>query len=219
MKITLMCNAGLRIETDDSILLIDMPNSFGTGFVPLAETQWRKICDRNAPYHKTVAIYFTHDHPDHLDRKRLSEFGSDISYFIPDENTGRGKLQVGEFEIEYQRFDHAPIENAPPHVVTLIKAENKCIYVSADAALDVEMHKSFLNGRYVDAAFWTPMYMSKESTRRLMTATAQRNYIYHMPDREEGAGIWQKCEKNLSRYAEELETVVVLSVYPSEICL
>lgn len=217
MRITLLCNAGLALETERSMLLVDLPNLSMEPFYALPENEWRRICGKEAPYDKVCGFYFTHDHPDHLDAKRLSEYpDSAVKRFIPDNATSAGAIEIGDFLIEYCRFEHAPIPQAPPHVVSLISSGGKSVYVAADAALECEKHREFLGGRKVDAAIWNSMYLSRADTRMLMADTAQQNYIYHMPLKPDSGGIWKKCEKNLQRHGDELQTVTVMKEYPQQ---
>lgn len=218
MKITLLCNAGIMLETKNSALMIDLPNKEIPPFYELPEREWNKIYQRVAPYDKVCGFFFTHDHGDHLDKERLSQYTeADLPIYIPTKNALGGTIEMGEFLIEYRRIEHAPIENAPVHMVALIKAEGKTVYVTADAKLDVSEHKMFLNGRCADVALWNAMYLSGQQTRQLMREAARRNLIYHLPQYDDQHGIWAKCRKNQERYPDELRNVEILSVYPTQI--
>lgn len=220
MKLRLLCNAGLAIEYHENTLFVDLPNGEYHPFSTLQDETWEAICAKRKPYENVAGFFFTHCHLDHYDKKRLDvylERYHDTPYFAPTNESLCGELQMGEFKIEYYRIDHAPIPHSPPHIVSMITVGEKMIYISADAELNVSKHRFFINNRRADVAFWTPMYMSRADTRKLMEETAQQNYIYHMPSRTDGPEIWKKSENNLMRYPEELNTVTVLEPYPTVI--
>ena len=85
---------------------------------------------------------------------------------------------------------HAPIPNAPAHVVTWIETGEGSVYLAADAELDPERHREVLKNRTADAAVWNSMYLSRPETRSLMKDAGKQNYIYHMPaERPDCAGL------------------------------
>lgn len=221
MKLTLLCNAGIALETDSAMLLVDLPNRNAPPFYPLPESTWLEILNRVPPYDKVCGVWITHDHPDHCNREKLREYEKkwpSIPVFFPGASHVRGKGSLGPFRIQYQRFPHAPIPDPPPHVVTWVEAEGCGIYLAADAALDPQQHRSFLHGRKADVAVWNSMYLSRPETRALLAEAACRNLIYHMPaQRPDEEGLWAKLEKNMARYGSELKTVTVLDRYPTEI--
>lgn len=218
MTITFLCNAGLALETDRAVLLVDVPNQDSKPFYPLPEDEWQKILSRQPPYDKVCGMWFSHTHPDHCDMEKVRNYQQrwpDIPVFLPDQTNVRGCCKIGPFHIEYQRFDHAPIPNAPPHVVTWINAGGKTLYLAADAALDPEGHRRFLRGRRADIAVWNAMYLSRAETRILLAEAASRSIIYHLPLRSaDTCGIWKKTDSNLTRYGKELFMVRILDHYP-----
>ena len=219
MILRFLCNAGICIEYGGKVLLVDLPNSEVPPFHSLSEDEWQRICAQRTPYSDVCGFFFTHEHGDHLDRKRLQiyiETHPDTYVFVPDMHSQNGTIALGTFCVEYQRFDHAPYPQAPPHVVALVTVGEKTVYISADAELDDKRHLEILNGRKIDAAIWTPMYLSRETTRKLFRCSSM-NYIYHMPTRSSGIEIWKKCEKNLERYRSELNNVVVIDQYPTTV--
>ena len=221
MKLTLLCNAGLSVESADAMLLVDVPNREIASFYRLPDELWKKILNKEAPYDRVCGFWFTHDHPDHLDRSRMQDYlirWPNTTVFLPGEMTRGGRTRMGPFSIEYHRMDHAPIPGAPPHVVTLIGDGEKTVYIAADAVLDAEQHRAYLGGRRADLAFWNSMYLSHPETRALLREAAERSYIYHMPaQRPDRAGLWKKLENNFRRYGSELTSVTVLDRYPQEI--
>lgn len=219
MKMTLLCNAGLALETAEGLLLVDVPNCPSPPFYGLPEGTWQAILNREPPYDKICGFWFTHDHPDHFDRARMEAYLTrwpKTKVFLPNEGTEGGRAHMGPFSMEYRRFDHAPIPEAPPHVVTWIETGEGSVYLAADAALDAERHRSFLRDRRADAAVWNSMYLSRPETRALLRDAARRNYICHMPaQRSDDGGLWRKLEMNFKRFGPELETVTVWETYPS----
>lgn len=223
MKLTLLCNAGLALETSDSMLLVDLPNREFAPFFTLPEPVWERILARIPPYDKVCGFWFTHNHPDHCNWDKVHVYQNrwpQVPVFLPDDFTQTGTVAMGSFRMEYQRMDHAPIPDAPPHVVTWLTAGGKSLYLAADAALDVNAHRAFLRGRRADAAVWNSMFLSRTDTRELLREVSSRNYIYHMPaEKPDITGLWRKVDLNFKRFADELDGVTVWDCYPSEVLL
>ena len=221
MKLTLLCNAGLLIEAEGSALLVDVPNSEIAPFYRLPDEVWQSILQKKPPYDRVCGFWFTHDHPDHFDRERMMQYLAaypQTPVFLPGNMTTAGRVKMGPFLIEYCKADHAPIPQAPPHVISLISVGEYSLYLPADAALEPNVHLAFLRGRKTDAAVWNAMYLSRSDTRNLMQQVSKRNFIYHMPEQKpDPSGLWRKLETNFSRYGQELSSVTVLESYPSEI--
>lgn len=223
MKLTLLCNAGLALEENDQMLLVDLPNEQFPPFYRLPDETWSKILRREPPYDEVIGFYFTHVHPDHCDLTRLQAYRKkwpDIPVFIPDEYPSKGQLQIGLFQIRFQRMDHAPIPNSPIHVVTTVRAGERCLYLAADAKLDADSHRQFLGSEKIDCAVWNSMFLSRPETRQLMKDVASRNLIVHMPkERPDSCGLWKKLEHNLNRYPGLIDNVEVMTEYPSEVII
>ena len=222
MRIMLLCNAGLAIECENEILLVDALNVTEQPFAGISDELWERILNRKPPFDRVCGLYFTHLHPDHCDMRKVKQYQSkwpDIPCWLPDETTQHGTLHFGSFAVEYGRVSHAPMdEPLPDHVVTWIAAGERRVYIAADAALEPKSHKVFLYERTADVAFWNSMYLSRPETRELLSRTSARNYIYHMPETNpDGYGIWKKCNNNLQRYADEMKSVRVLKHYPTVI--
>ena len=222
MKISLLCNAGLALQYDGQVLLIDAINGEAEPFCALSDDLWQKILLGEKPFDNVVALSFTHCHRDHYDEskiRRYMQMHPDVPVLLPGEKSSQGKIVIGAFEICYKLMPHAPMsEETPPHVVAAISAGERSVYISGDALLDVNLHREFLNGRKMDVAFWNSMYLSREETRKLMQETAKMNCIYHMPfEKPDAYGLWKKCLSNYRRYPEELKNVTVLNRYPMEI--
>lgn len=221
MEITLLCNAGLSILHQGETLLIDLPNYPSAPFYGLPAATWDAIYNNIPPFHNVCGFFFTHDHPDHYDAVRLQAYKekhTEIPVFLPNNvNKSAGMIQMGHYQIEYFPFDHAPIENAPSHVVAVIHAGEKEIYISGDAALDCQKHRDILNRRKMDLAVWTSMYLSRQETRILLNEAAEQNLIYHMPEKPDNFGLWKKCDKNIERYGHEMTKIIVPESYPKVI--
>ena len=219
MELTLLCSAGLALTYGDSVLLVDVPNGVQPPFYTLPDNVWQEIYARKAPYDKVCGFWITHDHPDHFDRVRMEAYHKrwpQIPIFLPDLFPATGNVRMGPFRIRYRRVEHAPIPDAPLHVISLITAGEKRIYLPADAVLDPAPHREFLQGEACAAAVWNPMFLSRPETRALMRQTAPRNLIYHLPpERPDAAGLWKKVDNNLLHYGAELETVRLLEGFPA----
>lgn len=217
MKITLVCNCGLLIEQNGQSVLVDAPNSDYFPFPFFSELEKAKRAE--PPYDGLKAVLFTHHHPDHYSEKAVKELAaarSDLLIAQPAEQT----LQVGCFSAEFHRIAHTPVSVNISHYVLLIRSGGQTVYITADAAPDVSRHREILNGTVADAAFWNGQYLSHPETRRLMLDSAKNNFIYHIPpDEKDVSGIRRKCLKNMERFGAELQTVRLLTEYPSEILL
>ncbi len=221
MQISVLCSSGLAITHEGKALFVDVPNGKIEPFCEVHDSTWQKILNRVPPYDCVSGFVFTHAHPDHYSKSKMIDFVNcfpEIPVFLPNESMC-GTVEIGLFTVSYQRIDHAPMDvPTPPHVVLWITAGDRSVYVAADAKLDTEAHKSFLKDRQADIAFWNSMYLSQPLTRQLLKDTGKRNYIYHMPESNpDGYGLWRKCEKNLQRFENELETVTVIGEYPYNI--
>lgn len=222
LRVNLLCNAGLALEYNGSVLMIDVPNREYGEYYGLPLECWQRILEREPPYDGICGFYFTHSHPDHCDLQAVRQYRTrwpQTPVFLPEEAPDSGVMQMGPFEMEFQRFAHIPLpQGAPPHVVTWITVGEKSIYLTADAEMDCRAHRAFIKQRKADAAFWNAMYLSRPATRQLLRDTAQKSYIYHMPaDRNNPSPLWRKCSRNFERYGEELKNVEVLGNYPSRI--
>ena len=187
MRIVLLCNAGLAIEYENQILMVDVLNTDIPPFVGLSDQVWNQMLNRAAPYDRVCGLYFTHNHPDHCDNNKVQQYRDkwpNIPCWLPNQ-TEHGEWKIGPFCVSFCRVNHAPMdEPLPDHVVTKIRAGDKCIYIAADAALEPKAHRQFLQNEKADAAFWNSMYLSRPETRQLMEQVSARNYIYHMPYEE-----------------------------------
>lgn len=222
LHITLLCNAGLALEYDGSLLMVDVPNREYGGFYVLPPKCRQEILTRQPPYDGICGFYFSHSHPDHCNLDAVRQFQAkwpQTPVFLPEEAPDCGIIKMGPFELEFQRFAHLPLScGAPPHVVTWITAGKKHLYLSADAAMDCGAHRAFLHRRIADAAFWNAVYLSRPETRRLLADSSKQNFIYHMPA-DYFSGMWRKSRRNMERYGEELQNVKVLGRYPSYIAI
>lgn len=224
MDITLLCNTGLALTHHGQMLLIDVPNLPIPPFYALPQETALAILRREPPYDTVCGLYVSHTHEDHCDLEFLKEYRRlwpEIPCFLPQEHPEEGSVCFGGFTVHYRRVPHVSIEEpTPPHVVSMVTTDDQMVYITADAALDVQMHRDFIAGRKPDVAFWNSMYLSRRETRQLLQETSRRNYIYHMPSHhDDDFGIRKKCQRNFERYGEELKSVVVLDTYPAKIKL
>ena len=221
MNITILCNAGLAIEYNGEVLLVDVPNENVPPFTEIQENTWADIVQGLPPFHNVCGLWFSHTHGDHYCREKVNRYKVNwpqTPVFIPEEHKQAGRNKLGPFLIEYMRVEHAPIPNAPAHVVTWIEVGGKAIYISSDAELNCDAHRAFLQSRKANAAFWNSMYLSHTETRELLREAADTNYIYHMPaDRKMGQAYWSKLHRNYEKFQDELINVVVVERYPSVI--
>lgn len=219
MNVTLLCNAGLALECDGQVLLIDLPNYDFPPFYPLPEDTWKRIIEGERPYDRVCGIYFSHDHPDHLNKEKLAAFRdahSSVPVFMPGFENDEGMVEMGPFRIFWKLAPHAPLPGElPPHVISWVEEDGESLYLPADAALAVPVHEAFLNGRKACMGIWNSMYLSRPETRCLMHRAAHKNYVYHMPAcQDDKSGIWRKCRNNLQRYPDELRDIVIMDRYP-----
>ena len=217
MKITLLCNCGLLMESGTDQILIDGINRESMDFYVLPTDEYEKMRTAQPPYEVLPALFFTHRHSDHMDTRRVKALLQERG-ITETAAPAPGVRQVGCFTVTSVPFPHTPIPvgGEKLHCVLLVEAEGKLVYVAADAAPDVKRHREILAGRVADAAFWNGQYLSYPETRELMQEYSKRNYIYHNPVGEEN-GIVRKCRLNLARFPEETRNVVILNRYPTVI--
>lgn len=222
MKITLVCSCGLLLESGGQKLLIDAPNALQAPFYEISDIDLQKLIAAQPPYDGALAFAFTHMHPDHFCRDKLRRVldARPASKVVLLDNAApdAGKVQLGNFTIEFHRFAHMPVPAnlMTEHFVLLVECGGETVYITADAAPDAERHREILAGQRCDAAFWNGLYLSYAQTRELMHEAAQKNYVYHVPvDPKDASGIRRKCERNMARFSQELTGVTVLSQYPS----
>lgn len=217
MKITLLCNCGLLIESGEDAVLVDAVNGPAMAFKALPEDEYRKMLTGEKPYEKMPGLYFTHRHLDHMDAKKVSALLT-ARNLAEDISPAPGVRRTGSITVTSVLFPHTPVKTVVdrPHYVLLVEAEGKLLYITADADVDEEKHKQILNGRTVDAAFWNGQALSYPGMRELMRTACRKNYIYHFPEDPQD-GIYRKARRNLERYPEETAGVVLLNRYPTVI--
>lgn len=222
MKVRLVCSCGLLLSSRGTSVLVDAPNADFPPFYRFQAEEEARLLAANAPYDGLCGLIFTHLHPDHFDAARVKALmaaRADVPVFAPDEACASRTFSLGAFTVECHRFAHTPAPQfaALPHDVLLISDDEKTVYITSDAAPEIEKHREILRGRPIDAAFWNSQYLSYPQTRALLRECAAQNFIYHMPSGELGeSAIGRKCEKNLLRYGAEVQNVRVLCRYPSE---
>ncbi len=225
MNVRLVCSCGLLLSSRGTSILVDAPNADFPPFYRFPTEEDERLAAGKAPYEGLCGVVFTHLHPDHFDAARvktLSAARADVPVFSPEEARTSRTLRLGAFTVECHRFSHTPAPQFAdlPHDVLLVSDGEKTVYITSDAAPEIEKHREILRGRAVDAAFWNSQYLSYPQTRALLRESAGRNFIYHMPSGElKDSAIGRKCEKNLLRYGAELKNVTVLYRYPTVITI
>ena len=188
LKITLLCNAGLMLDNGTDVLLVDVPNRQCPPFYCLPEETWKQILLQEKPYERICGLCFTHNHPDHCFMgavRKLLALRDELPVFLPEKHGEAGTINMNGFEISYGRIPHAPLDgNEPIHTVLLIRAGEKTVYITGDANADASLHRGFLQNKKVDAAFWISTYLSKSETRTLLQDISEKNFIYHMPEKQ-----------------------------------
>lgn len=226
MRAELLCSCGLLLEHAGSRLLIDAPNGSFPPFYCLPDSAMQALLSGSGQFPGFCGLVFTHLHPDHYDAARveaLQRACGPLPAFLPDRTTPEtAVMTAGPFTVECHRFPHIPAPKIPDvaHYVLLVTAGDTCVYITADAALDVPRHLAILNGRIPDAAFWNSQYLSYSETRTLLREHVRKNYVYHMPaGPDDPSGIRRKCARNFERFGAELPNVTPLLDYPSRLSL
>lgn len=221
LKLTSLCNAGIRIEYAGCSLLVDgICQNFG-GFDGLSAPLFQEMLCGSGPYASLSGVLFTHCHPDHFDRQRvelLRGANPGCTFFIPDEKTfSRGCIQCGPFSVSYFETPHMPQDFAQVrHFVLLVTAGTETVYLAADAVLDAAVHRSILDGRHPTYIFVNPVYLAVEETRLLLEALRPRQlFVYHIPsDLSNRNSMRRKAERSVERFRSTLPPTTLTSTYP-----
>ena len=224
MKITLLCNCGLAIESGGRMLVIDALTEELPPFYRAPEPVRQDIINGRGDYNAVCGLLFTHLHPDHFDREAAQVFAvrhEDAIVYIPNRRTQVPEhLDAGPFSVELHRVRHTPVPGYGRSTVDtmIVSCEGKRVYIASDAAPETALHETVLAGRKMDAAFWNGEILLYKSERESLSRFAVRNFIYHIPA-EEKDGLRRKLERLRARYPEECASVALLSAYPSEVIL
>ena len=224
MEATLLCSTGLLLCYGNSAILFDGLNGRHGSFKQIDRTLAQGIIQGTLPPNAHIdGLFYSHLHPDHYDQSDNAAFLRNhphvATFFPTPEMPDHGILQVGAFTVEYQYHEHMPCDYVwAKHYTFFVQAGETSFYLTADAELSPEKHRTFLHGRIADHGFFNAVYLSYPETRQLLRETARHAWIYHMPEPEtDGSGICKKAEKNLARYGGEVPNVMVLEQYPTVI--
>lgn len=224
MEATLLCSTGLLLCHGKSAILFDGLNGHHGSFKQIDRTLARGIIQGTLPPDAHIdGLFYSHLHPDHYDQSDNAAFLRNhphVATFFPTPGMpDHGILQVGAFTVEYQYHEHMPCDYVwAKHYTFFVQAGETSFYLTADAELSPEKHRTFLHGRIADHGFYNAVYLSYPETRQLLRETARHAWIYHMPEPEiDGSGICKKAAKNLARYGAEVPNVTVLEQYPTVI--
>ena len=224
MKITLICNCGLALESGGQTLLLDALTQELAPFYRAPEKTRREIIAGEGEYASVCGLLFTHLHPDHFDREAAEEFSArhkNALVYIPSRREPAPEtLSIGSFTVELHRVRHTQVAGYGKSTVDvmIVSCEGNCVYVASDTAPEAAIHESVLRGRKVDAAFWNGEMLLYKPEREALCRFAAQNFIYHIPGDPQD-GFRRKLERLRGRYPAELETVRLLGDYPSEIIL
>ena len=221
---TFLENCGLYLQTEHNGILVDCPSGLHTQFdgTPLSETE--KMNSGLKPYHKLTALFFTHSHADHFDRKRVRELCDsrrELIFFCPERSSPEnGIITAGDFSLHYWNVPHSGEEfKDVAHRVYLIQAEGKRVYISGDSDFRSPIHRCILAEFHPDLALWNPNFVSHEEGRRLM-ALAGKNYINHLSIFSADCfGVTRKCHTCFRRYGDELQNASMVTEIPTQITL
>ena len=222
MKITLLCNCGLAIESGGSTLLVDVLTEELPPFYRAPETVRRAIIEGTGAFENICGLLFTHLHPDHFDRAAAEEFAKNhpgALLYIPNRREhAPERLTAGPFALELHRVRHTSVAGYGKSTVDamLVTAEGKTVYIASDTAPEAAIHEKVLAGRRPDAAFWNGEMLLYKPERESLSRFAAKNYIYHIPPAEKD-GLRRKLERLTARYPEECESVTLLGEYPSAV--
>ena len=220
MKITLLCNCGLAIESGGRTLLVDALTEELPPFYRAPEPVRQAIVEGTGDFQNTCGLLFTHLHPDHFDRAAAQAFAKnhpDALLYIPSRRENPPEhLSAGPFTIELHRVRHTSVAGHGKSTVDamLVTAEGKTVYIASDTAPEAAIHEAVLAGRRVDAAFWNGEMLLYKPERESLSRFAAKNYIYHIPPAETD-GLRRKLERLTARFPAECESVTLLGEYPS----
>lgn len=107
MKITLICNCGLALESGGQTLLLDALTQELPPFYRTPEKTRREIIAGEGEYASVCGLLFTHLHPDHFDREAAEEFSArhkNALVYIPSRREPAPEtLSIGSFTVELHR--------------------------------------------------------------------------------------------------------------------
>ena len=218
MQITFLANCGILLQGENDAILVDAPNGLHTAFDGFPETEYEKILSAEQPYNGLKAMFFSHRHSDHYDKKRVREIlrarENVCAYASIGATPTEGVVQAGEFTVRYFSIPHSGEEFSDvPHRVLLAEADGKRVYMTGDAVWDANAHRQIIDAFSPNVAVWNPNYMTHAEGRELMSFVGE-NYIYHLPVAAEDVfGFGRKCRKDFEKFGNRLP-VRLVDKYP-----
>ena len=219
MKITVLCNCGVFLQTNNAALLVDALNSNFDPFFELPDEEYGKMLRAEPPYDVPLGIAFTHLHPDHYCESKLKmllQARKDVQVLMPTAFDRKETILNGAFCVETYAIAHTPAPGYDDVVHnSLYICADTSTYITSDAICDVKLHEKFLSGRKADVSFWNPQYLSYPQTRKLIEDASVRTVIYHTPlDEKDVSGIRTKAVHSIERFADELHSTDLILSYP-----
>ncbi len=208
MKCTFLANCGLHLVGENSSILVDAPNGMIDGFDTTSQETLNGMMNAVPPYDRLRGLFFTHLHPDHYDKNRLSLViggHEDATLFLPKEVETSGVITAGDFTVHYFSLPHSGGSTyATENRVFLVECAGRRLYVCGDSEPQSQLHRQILEEYAPHAAIWNPNYVNFSRGRELL-AMVERNYICHLPiSSQDTLGIRRKCLSSFAQFAGDL---------------
>ena len=152
MKITLICNCGLALETGGQTLLLDALTQELAPILPRArEDRGGDHTRGGARTHRFAACFFTHLHPDHFDREAAEEFSArheNTLVYIPSRQPAPETVSVGNFTVELHRVRHTQVAGYGKSTVdAMIDSRENASMLRLTRPRRLRIHEGVLRGQ------------------------------------------------------------------------
>ena len=186
-KITLLANAGLLLEYEDSSFLVD--GLFDSGELPfqnLPESVWSDLLAGKHPFEQIDYLLFTHDHPDHFSEEMTWQYlrhhrvkgvflpeevlscSERLKYLLQKEGIPTALLSPQTNKTLYHVTPQITVQAIEtlhldkqywdvPHFCYLLTFGKKQFLVTADVDYTQERF-SWLQGQHIHTAFVNPLF-------------------------------------------------------------